>query len=258
MDKKGYIEIPRAGGAIGFNVGLDMSGNLVISTAPFLSEEKYKRYDAKTNKIINVEEFVFKYKSPFKTGAVGTIKNVRISPEGVIEWDSYKGATSYSVTVDKSTTYIKNGTKCDINSDLTEQGTHKITVNAIIKSELGSVTAAIWNGCYPQITNPMSVKGKTAKVKYKKLRKKNQKVLRSKVMTISDAKGNISYKLTDVKRGKSKKYKKYFKINAATGKVTVKKKLRKGTYKITCSVTDPGNGEYESSTKTVTFKIKVR
>ena len=37
-------------------------------------------------------------------------------------------------------------------------------------------------------------------------------------MNVSNAQGKVTYKLTGVKRGKSKKYKKYFKINATTGK----------------------------------------
>lgn len=60
-EKMKEFMLARAGGSLGFNVGLDINSNLVISPAPFLSEEKYKRYDAKTNRIINVEGFVFKY-----------------------------------------------------------------------------------------------------------------------------------------------------------------------------------------------------
>ena len=113
-----------------------------------------------------------------------------------------------------------------------------------------------WNEPVPNTL--FSVKPKTATVKYKKLKKKNQTVARSKVMTISNSKGDMKYSLTTVKRGKSKKYKKYFKINAKTGTVTVKKKLKKGTYKITCKVTCSGNADYLSATKTVTFTIKVK
>lgn len=109
----------------------------------------------------------------------------------------------------------------------------------------------------PQIDNPMTVKSKTAKLKYKKLKKKAQTVANSKVMTVRNAQGSLNYSLVSVKRGKSKKYKKYFKINATTGNVTVKKKLKKGTYKITCKVTSGGE-KYKSVTKTVTFKIKVK
>ena len=107
-------------------------------------------------------------------------------------------------------------------------------------------------------SNPLTASGRTAKVKYKKLRKKKQTVARAKVMNVSKAQGNVTYKLTGVKRGKSKKYKKYFKINATTGNVTIKKKLKKGTYKVTCTVSAAGNGSYKAGTKSVTFKIKVK
>ena len=106
--------------------------------------------------------------------------------------------------------------------------------------------------------NTLTVTPKTAKVKYKKLRKKKQTVARSKVMNVQYAQGKVTYKLTGVKRGKSKKYKKYFKINATTGKVTIKKRLKKGTYKVTCRVTAAGDASHRSGTKTVTFKIKVK
>lgn len=108
------------------------------------------------------------------------------------------------------------------------------------------------------ITNTLTVKPKTAKVKYKKLKKKKQTVARYKVMTVSNPQGKVTYKLAGVKRGKSKKYKKYFKINASNGNVTVKKKLKKGTYKVTCNVTAAGNAKYTKVTKKVTFKIKVK
>ena len=106
--------------------------------------------------------------------------------------------------------------------------------------------------------NTLTVSGKTAKVKYKKLRKKAQTVGRSKVLAVSNAQGKVTYSLVSVKRGKSKKYKKYFKINATTGNVTVKKKLKKGTYSVTCRVTAAGDVEYKGVTKTVSFKIKVK
>ena len=107
-------------------------------------------------------------------------------------------------------------------------------------------------------SNTLSVTPKTAKVKYKKLKKKKQTVARAKVMNVSNAQGNVTYTLTGVKRGKSKKYKKYFKINATTGNVTIKKKLKKGTYKVTCVVTAAGDSNYSKGTKTVTFTIKVK
>ena len=72
-------------------------------------------------------------------------------------------------------------------------------------------------------------------------------------MTVSGAQGKLTYKLLSVNKKKS-----YFKINASTGTVTVKKKLKKGTYTLKVRVTAAGNDEYKPATQTVTFKIKVK
>ena len=48
-------------------------------------------------------------------------------------------------------------------------------------------------------------------------------------------------------------------INKTTGKVTVKKGLKKGTYKVKVKVKAAGNTNYKASAvKTVTFKVKVK
>ena len=99
--------------------------------------------------------------------------------------------------------------------------------------------------------NPMTVKGKTAKVKYKKVRKKTRTVAVSKVLNITKGTGPYLF----VKLSGKKK----ITINKTTGKVTVKKKLKKGTYKVKVKVMSKGNATYKASSwKTVTFKIKVK
>lgn len=99
--------------------------------------------------------------------------------------------------------------------------------------------------------NPMTVKGKTAKVKKKKVKKKNQTVAVSKVFKFT--KGVSPYLF--VKLSGNKK----ITINKTTGKVTVKKKLKKGTYKIKVKVMSRGDRYYRASDwQTVTFKIKVK
>ena len=99
--------------------------------------------------------------------------------------------------------------------------------------------------------NPITAKGKTAKVKYKKLRKKKQTVAASKVLNITPKDQRALY----VKISGKKK----ISVNKYTGKVTVKKKLKKGTYKIKVKVMVTGNETYKASDwKTVTFRIKVK
>ena len=94
-------------------------------------------------------------------------------------------------------------------------------------------------------------KGKTYKVKYSKLKKAKQTVPYTSVITFT-SKGQGT--LTFTKKSGNKK----IKISKA-GTVTIKKKLRKGTYKVKVKVKAAGNSNYTaSSTKTVTFKIKVK
>jgi len=53
------------------------------------------------------------------------------------------------------------------------------------------------------------------------------------------------------------KFKKYFKVNKKNGKITIKKKLKRGTYKLKIKVTAAGNASYKPGSKTITVKIKV-
>ena len=112
---------------------------------------------------------------------------------------------------------------------------------------------------YPVTNNPLKVKGKTATVKYSKLKKRSQILKVSSVIkTIKKGKGKMSYKYVSAKKGK-KSFKKYFKVNKKNGRVTVKKGLKKGTYKVTVKVRAAGNKEYlDSSWKKVIFRIRVK
>ena len=98
--------------------------------------------------------------------------------------------------------------------------------------------------------NLLYAKGKTKTVKYSALRKKTQTLGISKVMTIKNPKGTLSFK----KQAGSKK----ITINKKTGKVSVKKGLKKGTYPVRVTVFAAGNDQYEAGSKTVTIKIKVK
>ena len=103
-----------------------------------------------------------------------------------------------------------------------------------------------------QATNPLAVKGKTATVKYKKLRRKKQVLSVSKAISFTK-KGQG--KLTYAKVSGNKK----ITINKSTGKITIKKGLRRKTYKVKVKVRAAGNDQYKpSGWKTVTIKIKVK
>ena len=91
--------------------------------------------------------------------------------------------------------------------------------------------------------------GKTPVIKYSKLKKANQTILRSKVITVSKNKGPVTY--TRYKGNKK------IIINKTTGKITVKKGLKKGIYAVTVKVKAAGNKYYKAKTIKVKIKVKV-
>lgn len=98
-------------------------------------------------------------------------------------------------------------------------------------------------------SNPMSAKGKTVNVTIAALSSKSQTISRKKAIAISNAKGTVTYAK---KSGNNK-----ITINRSTGKITVKKGLGKGTYKLRVNVKASGNSSYKAKTVTVTVTIKV-
>lgn len=107
--------------------------------------------------------------------------------------------------------------------------------------------------------NPLTMKPKTPTVKYSKLKNKTQTLAVTKVIEFTKKTNDKkNYTLSSVKKGK-KSFRKYFKINKTTGRVTVKKGLKKGSYKVKVKVKALGNSKYKASAvKTVTFTVKVK
>ena len=99
-------------------------------------------------------------------------------------------------------------------------------------------------------TLKVTAKKKTFTVKYAKLKKANQTLKRTTVLSISKKQGTLTYKKT---KGNSK-----ITVAKKTGKITIKKGLKKGTYTVKIKVTASGNKNYKKGSKTVTFKIKVK
>ena len=100
------------------------------------------------------------------------------------------------------------------------------------------------------LKNTLKVKGLTAAVKSADLSSASQKLSRSKVIKFVNAgQGTKTY----VKLSGNKN----ITIAKTTGKVTVKKGLKTGTYKVKVKVKAKGNADYNPASRTVTFTIKV-
>lgn len=102
-------------------------------------------------------------------------------------------------------------------------------------------------------TQKVTVKASTKTVKQKTLKKKAVKVA---PLTVKGNKGKLSYAVA----GGTAKAKKALSLNKKTGKVTVKKKTKKGTYTIKVKVTAAATADkaYKAFTKTVKVTVKVK
>ena len=99
--------------------------------------------------------------------------------------------------------------------------------------------------------NPLKVKGKTARVKYRKLKKKAQKLKAAQVIRfLRTGRGTVTYRKTS---GSGK-----IAVDRKTGKVTVKKGLKRGVYKVTVRVRASGNKNYKAGVKKASIRIRVK
>ena len=105
------------------------------------------------------------------------------------------------------------------------------------------------------LKNTMKANGKTIKAKYDTLKKKTVKIAGKKAVSVTKAKGKVTYKKVSVSK---KKFAKKFAVNKKTGKLTIKKGLKKGTYKVRIKVSAAGKGVYLPAAKTVTVTVKVK
>ena len=156
-----------------------------------------------------------------------------------IDGNALKLGTDYTLT-------IKNSSGTTVASPKAA-GTYYVTVEGTGHYE-GTAAKATYK--ILKAKNPLTIKAKTATVKYSKLKKKNQTLKRAAVIYMAKNQGKVTY----VKSSGNKK----ITINKTTGKVTVKKGLKKGKYKVKVNVTAAGNNNYNKITKAVTFTVKVK
>lgn len=175
--------------------------------------------------------------------------------------------TKISVSAEKKTIYVNASTKVKATVKNGLGATAFISSNSSVASvkvsgntatvtgkSAGTVTiTAVNNGKIASVrikvikkNNPMTVKSTNKTLKYTAVKKKAQTF---KVITVKGAKGTVTY---TKKSGNSK-----ITINKNTGKITVKKGLKKGTYTYKVNVKAAGNKEFGAVTKTVTIKIKI-
>lgn len=104
-------------------------------------------------------------------------------------------------------------------------------------------------------TNTLTTSGKKVTLKAKKLKKKNQTVKKAKAYKVTGNVGKVTFKKGGLNK---KKFNKKFIVNAQTGNITVKKGVKKGTYKLKVIAEAAGNANYNKLAKTMTVTIKIK
>ena len=174
-----------------------------------------------------------------------TASGVTLSPASF----TYNGkARKPKVTVKAEGKTLKAGTdyKVTYPSGRKNAGKYKVTVTGA-----GSYTGTVKKTFTIQkAANPMKGKGKTATVKYCKVKKKKQTLKVGTVLTVKKPQGTVTY----AKVSGNKK----ITVAKKTGTVTVKKGLKKGKYKVKVKVKAAGNKNYKAATKTVAFFVRVK
>nr|WP_294652258.1 Ig-like domain-containing protein [uncultured Blautia sp.] len=148
---------------------------------------------------------------------------------------SYKSSNEKVVTVDKNGKVTIKGA-----------GTAKITVTAKKTTKYCEATKTI-TITVAKISPTVKTSVSTKTYKYATIKKKAQ------VFTLGasvNSRGTLSYKKLS---GSSA-----IKIDAKTGKLTVKKGLKKGTYKVKVQIKAAPRGSYNAGSKTVTVTVKVK
>ena len=127
-------------------------------------------------------------------------------------------------------------------------GTAIITVKAAENDEFSAGEASV-TVIVTKADGKLAVKGKTVKISYAKLSKKEKTIKASAAIKVTNAAGKVTYAKKSGNKG--------IKV-AKSGKITVTKGLKKGTYKVKVTVKAAGNSTYKKASKVATVKIVIK
>ena len=192
--------------------------------------------------------------------AVGMYETCDV-PEKICFWVDF--STSYLPT--ETTEILTDKPTEPVTTEPTEptEPTDKATEPAVTESTEPSTdkttepvtteptTPAVVKSTVNKKANPIKVTAKTKSVKLKNVKVKAQKI---KPLTIKNAQGKVSIKITSAKKA----IKKYLKFNSK-GTLTIQKwkKAKVGTFKIKVAITAKGNSKYKTKCIFKTIRIKI-
>lgn len=210
--------------------GEDFSDTEVTAATKALTDAKAKLVKLKTQSItvsVKNTKNVFSKKYGDKAFSLGAKAKTTLT---------YKSSNTKIATVDrKGKVTIKAA------------GTVKITINAKATSTYKAATAKVLTIKIAKKAPTIKTKIGTKNLSYNALKKKTQ------VFTLGtsvNSKGTLTYKKLSGSRAVS--------VNSKTGKLTVKKGLRKGTYRVKVQIKSAAKGNYTAGSRTVTVTVRVK
>lgn len=210
--------------------GEDFSDTEVTAATKALTDAKAKLVKLKTQSITvsvkNTKNVVSK-KYGDKAFSLGAKAKTTLT---------YKSSNTKIATVDRKGKVI-----------IKAAGTVKITINAKATSTYKAATAKVLTIKIAKKAPTIKTKIGTKNLSYNTLKKRAQ------VFTLGtsvNSKGTLTYKKLSGSRAVS--------VNSKTGKLTVKKGLRKGTYRIKVQIKSAAKGNYTAGSRTVTVTVRVK
>ena len=210
--------------------GEDFSDTEVTAATKALTDAKAKLVKLKTQSITvsvkNTKNVVSK-KYGDKAFSLGAKAKTTLT---------YKSSNTKIATVDRKGKVI-----------IKAAGTVKITINAKATSTYKAATAKVLTIKIAKKAPTIKTKIGTKNLSYNTLKKRAQ------VFTLGtsvNSKGTLTYKKLSGSRAVS--------VNSKTGKPTVKKGLRKGTYRVKVQIKSAAKGNYTAGSRTVTVTVRVK
>lgn len=221
------------------SITVDLDDNCTYSLDVNAVNSKYLNYYTASNPV----EFSYKRADYCNHNYIGkTTKSSTCLTTGVETFTCSKCSDSFIKSIPKAEHTYDNGT-------ITKSPTYTETGTKIFTCTVCGITKTETIAKLAKKANTLKASGKTKSVKKSTLKKKNVSITRKNAITVSNAQGKVTYK----KAGGNKKI-----TISSAGKITVKKGLKKGTYKVSIKVTAAGNASYKAKTVTVTVTIKVK
>lgn len=168
------------------------------------------------------------------TGLDGYVVFYRI--KGASKWSKKE----FSLTDPLKLTGLKNGKRYEVNVHSFVETRHGRYYS---DDGIDRVSGAIG------LKNTLRAKGRSVSVRAADLKKGSVSIDRKKAIKVSKAKGTVTYTIKSGIKG--------IKVNKKSGKITLKKGLKKGKYSVKIKVRAAGKGAYLPATRTVTVKVKV-